>query len=66
MIRDPGSDRTEAGRLRRLIESHVLADRGREGAMLGDLESARDAWEQVEAAYASGPYADMRGASVVG
>lgn len=26
----------------------------------GDLEDARYAWEQVEAAYASGPYADTR------
>jgi len=42
----------------------VVAADGR--PLLGDLESARDAWEQVEAAYASGPYADMRGASVVG
>jgi hypothetical protein len=28
--------------------------------LLGDLQSARDAWEQVEAAYALSPYADMR------
>jgi hypothetical protein len=32
--------------------------------LLGDLQSARDAWTQVESAYASGPYADMRCASV--
>ncbi len=32
--------------------------------LLGDLRSARDAWVQVEAAYAAGPYADMRCASV--
>ncbi len=31
--------------------------------LLGDLQSARDAWTQVESAYASGPYADMRCAS---
>jgi len=29
--------------------------------LLGDLQSARDAWEQVEAAYAAGGvYAEMR------
>ena len=32
---------------------------GRE--LLGDLRDARYAWEQVEAAYAMGPYASMRG-----
>jgi predicted dehydrogenase len=32
--------------------------------LLGDLRSARDAWEQVEAAYGAGVYADMR--SLVG
>jgi hypothetical protein len=40
VLQDPGSDRTEAGRLRGLIESHMLADRGREEQMLGELESA--------------------------
>jgi predicted dehydrogenase len=29
------------------------------GGLLGDLRSARYAWEQVQAAYASGPYASM-------
>lgn len=28
--------------------------------LLGDLSDARYAWEQIEAAYAGGPYADMR------
>ncbi len=28
--------------------------------LLGDLNDARYAWEQVEAAYAGGPYAGMR------
>ena len=35
-------------------------ERGRWAAMLGDLDAARYAWTQVEAAYASGPYASMR------
>ena len=30
------------------------------GAMLGELADARYAWTQVEAAYAQGPYAEMR------
>jgi predicted dehydrogenase len=34
---------------------------GDERLLNGDLEDARYAWEQVEAAYASGPYAGMRG-----
>ncbi len=38
MIDDPRSERSETGRLRRLIESHVLADRSREGVLLNDLE----------------------------
>jgi hypothetical protein len=28
--------------------------------LLGDLRDARNAWRQVEAAYAVGPYAGMR------
>jgi predicted dehydrogenase len=36
----------------------VVADDDR--VLLGDLRSARDAWEQVEAAYAASPYAQMR------
>ena len=40
VFQDPRSDRSEAGRLRRLIESHVLADRSREAALLEDLGSA--------------------------
>ncbi len=31
-----------------------------QGALLGDLDAARYAWSQVEAAYAAGPYAAMR------
>jgi hypothetical protein len=40
VLQDPGSERTEAGRLRGLIESHIVADRGREESMLDELESA--------------------------
>lgn len=35
-------------------------DEGNEGALNGDLHDARYAWEQIEAAYAGGPYAQMR------
>jgi predicted dehydrogenase len=43
----------------------VLAGDGRE--LLGDLRSARDAWEQVEAAYEStAGYADMRSPATLG
>ncbi len=37
-----------------------------ERPLLGDLQSARDAWEQVEAAYAASGYADMRSAVSLG
>jgi predicted dehydrogenase len=33
---------------------------GDEGLLSGDLNDARYAWEQIEAAYAAGPYAGMR------
>ena len=33
---------------------------GDDRPLLGDLADARYAWEQVEAAYAGGPYAGMR------
>jgi len=39
--------------------SRAIAD-GDASLLNGDLHDARYAWEQVEAAYASGPYADMR------
>jgi predicted dehydrogenase len=42
----------------------VVADDGR--PLLGDLRSARDAWEQVEAAYETGAYAHMRSSVPVG
>ncbi|HEY4811281.1 MAG TPA: Gfo/Idh/MocA family oxidoreductase [Solirubrobacteraceae bacterium] len=42
----------------------VLAQDGR--PLLGDLQSARDALEQVEAAYASSPYANMRSVESLG
>ena len=34
--------------------------------LLGDLQSARDAWEQVEAAYAAGAYANLRSVASAG
>jgi hypothetical protein len=33
---------------------------GDEGLLSGDLNDARYAWEQIEAAYATGPYSRMR------
>jgi predicted dehydrogenase len=54
-------DRSWAAEWEHLAGAIVTMD-GR--PLLGDLQSARDAWEQVEAAYAHGPYADMRCASV--
>ncbi len=37
---------------------------GEPGLVLGGLEDARYAWEQIEAAYAGGPYAEMREAAL--
>ncbi|HWJ50597.1 MAG TPA: Gfo/Idh/MocA family oxidoreductase [Solirubrobacteraceae bacterium] len=42
----------------------IIAGDGR--ALLGDLRSARDAWEQVEAAYETDVYADMRSLATLG
>ncbi len=38
----------------------AVIDAGEERLLNGDLSDARYAWEQVEAAYAAGPYAQMR------
>jgi hypothetical protein len=35
-------------------------DAGEERLLNGDLRDARYAWQQIEAAYAAGPYASMR------
>jgi predicted dehydrogenase len=54
----PDIDRSWRAEWEHFAEAVVAAD-GR--PLLGDLQSVRDAWEQVEAAYAAGgPYADMR------
>jgi predicted dehydrogenase len=53
----PDEDRSWQAEWEHLAEAVAAAD-GR--ALLGDLRSARDAWEQVEAAYEAGGYADMR------
>jgi predicted dehydrogenase len=54
----PDVDHTWTAEWEHFAEAVVAAD-GR--ALCGDLRSAREAWQQVEAAYAAGgPYADMR------
>jgi hypothetical protein len=57
----PDTDRTWKAEWEHFAEAIVAAD---ERPLLGDLQSARDVWEQVEAAYAGSSYADMR--SLVG
>jgi hypothetical protein len=52
-----GEDGSWAAEWEHFAEAIAIAD-GR--PLLGDLRSARDAWEQVEAAYAVSAYADMR------
>jgi predicted dehydrogenase len=60
----PDVDRTWTAEWEHLADAVVAAD-GR--ALLGDLHSARNAWEQVEAAYAAGgAYAEMRSLAGVG
>jgi predicted dehydrogenase len=56
-IRYPPEDRSWTAEWEHFAEAIVAAD-GR--PLLGDLRSARDAWEQVEAAYETDVYADMR------
>ncbi len=53
----PDSDPTWKAEWEHFAEAIVAAD---ERPLLGDLRSAHDAWEQVEAAYANSVYADMR------
>jgi predicted dehydrogenase len=53
----PDEDGSWAAEWEHFAEAIAAAD-GRQ--LLGDLQSARDAWEQVEAAYALSAYADMR------
>jgi hypothetical protein len=56
-IRYPNEDRTWRTEWEHFAEAVIVAD---DRPLLGDLQSARDAWEQVEAAYAASAYADMR------
>lgn len=56
-IRYRDEDRSWKAEWEHFAAAIVAAD-GR--ALLGDLQSARDAWEQVEAAYAAGAQGDVR------
>jgi predicted dehydrogenase len=57
-VQYPDTDRSWKAEWEHFAEAVVAAD-GR--PLLGDLRSVRDAWEQVEAAYAAGgPFAEMR------
>jgi predicted dehydrogenase len=57
-VRYPDTDRSWHAEWEHFAEAVVAADGRR---LLGDLQSVRDAWEQVEAAYAAaGPFAEMR------
>jgi predicted dehydrogenase len=62
-VRYPDSDRTWQAEWEHFAEA-IEADDGR--PLLGDLGSARDAWEQVEAAYALSGYAGMRALAGLG
>jgi predicted dehydrogenase len=56
-IRYPDDDRSWKAEWEHFAEALAAAD---DRPLLGDLQSARDAWEQVEAVYAASVYADMR------
>ena len=62
-VRYPDTDRTWKDEWEHFAEAILAAD-GR--PLLGDLRSARDAWEQVEAAYAASSYNDMRSLAGLG
>jgi predicted dehydrogenase len=59
-IRYPAEDGSWRAEWEHLCEA-IVSDDGRQ--LLGDLHSARDAWQQVEAAYERDVYADMRDAA---
>lgn len=62
-IEYPAEDGSWVAEWEHFAEAVAAAD-GR--PLLGDLRSARDAWEQVEAAYETGAYAHMRSSVPVG
>jgi predicted dehydrogenase len=62
-VRYPDTDRTWKDEWEHFADAILAAD-GR--PLLGDLRSARDAWEQVEAAYAASGYNDMRSLAGLG
>jgi len=62
-IHYPHEDRSWKAEWEHFAEAVVAAD---DRPLLGDLRSAHDAWEQVEAAYAASPYASMRAIASVG
>jgi predicted dehydrogenase len=53
----PNQDGTWQAEWEHFAQAVLAAD---DRPLLGDLQSARDAWQQVEAAYAASGYADMR------
>jgi predicted dehydrogenase len=62
-IHYPAEDGSWTAEWEHFAEAIVAAD-GR--PLLGDLRSARDAWEQVEAVYEHNPHADMRSLATLG
>jgi predicted dehydrogenase len=56
-VRYPDDDRSWRAEWEHFAGAVAAADNR---PLLGDLQSARDAWEQVEAAYAASVYADVR------
>ena len=62
-IHYPAEDGSWTAEWEHFAEAIVAAD-GR--PLLGDLRSARNAWEQVEAAYETDAYADMRSLATLG
>jgi predicted dehydrogenase len=59
----PAEDRSWTAEWEHFADAITAADGRR---LLGDLQSARDAWEQVEAAYETDAYAGMRSLTALG